>query len=115
MSKSIIIIGATSGIGKKVAEGYISRGWKVGVAGRRAEELEALRLQAPNQVCTQVIDVTHEDSPQHLHALISQLGGMDIFLLSSGVGSQNPTLQPDIELRTAATNVEGFIRMTTAA
>jgi short-subunit dehydrogenase len=40
---------------------------------------------------------------------------MDIFLLSSGVGSQNPTLQPDIELRTAATNVEGFIRMTTAA
>jgi short-subunit dehydrogenase len=115
MSKRIIIIGATSGIGKKVAEGYISRGWKVGVAGRRAEELEALRLQAPNQVCTQVIDVTHEDSPQHLCALISQLGGMDIFLLSSGVGSQNPTLQPDIELRTAATNVEGFIRMTTAA
>ena len=115
MSKRIIIIGATSGIGKKVAEGYIARGWKVGVAGRRAEELEALRLQAPNQVCTQVIDVTHEDSPQHLHALISQLGGMDIFLLSSGVGSQNPTLQPDIELRTAATNVEGFIRMTTAA
>ena len=115
MSKRIIIIGATSGIGKKVAEVYISRGWKVGVAGRRAEEMEALRLQAPNQVCTQVIDVTHEDSPQHLHALISQLGGMDIFLLSSGVGSQNPTLQPDIELRTAATNVEGFIRMTTAA
>ena len=115
MSKRIIIIGATSGIGKKVVEGYISRGWKVGVAGRRAEELEALRLQAPNQVCTQVIDVTHEDSPQHLHALISQLGGMDIFLLSSGVGNQNPTLQPDIELRTAATNVEGFIRMTTAA
>ena len=114
MSKRIII-GATSGIGKKVAEVYISRGWKVGVAGRRAEELEALRLQAPNQVCTQVIDVTHEDSPQHLHALISQLGGMDIFLLSSGVGSQNPTLQPDIELKTAATNVEGFIRMTTAA
>ena len=115
MSKRIIIIGATSGIGKKVAEGYIARGWKVGVAGRRAEELEALRLQAPEQVCTQVIDVTHEDAPQHLHALISQLGGMDVFLLSSGIGSQNPTLQPDIELRTAATNVEGFIRMTTTA
>ena len=40
MSKRVIIIGATSGIGKKVAEGYISRGWKVGVAGRRTEELE---------------------------------------------------------------------------
>ena len=40
---------------------------------------------------------------------------MDLFLLSSGIGKQNPTLTPDIELKTAATNVEGFIRLTTAA
>ena len=50
-----------------------------------------------------------------VRALIDRLGGMDLFFLSSGIGYQNPTLDPDIELRTARTNVEGFTRMTTAA
>lgn len=115
MGKRIIIIGATSGIGRKVAEVYITQGWKVGVAGRRAEELEALRKQAPDQVFTQVVDVTQPDSPEHLQALIKQVGGMDVFLLSSGIGKQNHDLEPEAELKTAATNVEGFIRMVTTA
>ena len=115
MGKRIIIIGATSGIGRKVAEVYITQGWKVGVAGRRAEELEALRKQAPDQVFTQVIDVTQPDSPEHLQALIKQVGGMDVFLLSSGIGKQNHDLEPEAELKTVATNVEGFIRMVTTA
>lgn len=111
----VVIIGATSGIGREVAKLYIARGWKVGIAGRRSAELEALRLEAPGQVCTQVIDVTAADAPKQLEALVEKLGGMDIFLQSSGIGKQNHALQPDIELATAATNVEGFIRMTNAA
>ena len=115
MNKRIIIIGATSGIGREVANIYIAQGWKVGVAGRRAHELETLRQTSPSQVFTQVLDVTNEDAPQKLQALIEQVGGMDIFLLSSGIGKQNYILQTEIELATAATNVEGFIRMTNAA
>lgn len=115
MEKRVVIIGATSGIGRKVAEAYIARGWKVGVVGRRTEELEALRKQAPDQVFTQAIDVTQPDSPEHLQALIKQAGGMDVFLLSSGIGKQNHELEPETELKTAATNVEGFIRMVTTA
>ena len=111
----IIIIGATSGIGREVAKLYIAQGWQVGVAGRRAEELETLRKEAPEQVSTQVLDVTLEDAPCRLQSLIDKVGGMDLFILSSGIGKQNPTLTPDIELKTAATNVEGFIRLTTAA
>ena len=111
----IIIIGATSGIGREVAKLYIAQGWQVGIAGRRAEELESLRKEAPEQVLSEVLDVTLEDAPCRLQSLIDKVGGMDIFLLSSGIGKQNPTLTPDIELKTAATNVEGFIRLTTAA
>mgnify|MGYP000766345159 FL=1 len=40
---------------------------------------------------------------------------MNLFFLSSGIGSQNPDLKPEIELNTARTNVEGFTRMVTAA
>lgn len=115
MNKRIIIIGATSGIGREVANIYIAQGWKVGVAGRRTQELESLRQTAPTQVFTQVLDVTADDAPQKLHALIEQTDGMDVFLLSSGIGKQNYSLQMDIELATASTNVEGFIRMTNAA
>lgn len=111
----IIIIGATSGIGREVAKLYIAQGWQVGIAGRRAEELESLRKEAPEQVFSEVLDVTLEDAPCRLQSLIDKVGGMDIFLLSSGIGKQNPTLTPDIELKTVATNVEGFIRLTTAA
>ena len=115
MDKNGISIGATSGIGREVALIYIAQGWKVGVAGRREAELEALRSAYPEQVSAQALDVTKEDAPQKLQALIEQVGGMDLFLLSSGIGKQNPTLETGLELTTAATNVEGFIRMTNAA
>ena len=115
MDKKVIIIGATSGLGREVALIYIAKGWKVGVAGRREAELEALRSAYPEQVSAQSLDVTHEDAPEKLHALIEQVGGMDVFLLSSGIGKQNYTLETGLELATAATNVEGFIRMTNAA
>ena len=115
MNKKVIIIGATSGIGREVAKLYIARGFRVGIAGRRAEELEAIRKEAPQQVFTEVIDVTKEDADTHLLSLINKVGGMDIYLHSSGIGKQTPTLTPDIELKTGATNVEGFIRMVTAA
>ena len=115
MDKKIIIIGATSGIGREVALLYIAQGWKVGIAGRRTAELEALRSLAPEQVSAQALDVTQADAAERLHTLIKQVGGMDIFLLSSGIGRQNYALQTETELTTAATNVEGFIRMTNAA
>ncbi|MDD4417264.1 MAG: SDR family NAD(P)-dependent oxidoreductase [Bacteroides graminisolvens] len=113
--KKVIIIGATSGIGEEIAKIYIAQGWQVGIAGRREEALTALATIAPAQVKTQVIDVTSADAPEQLKSLIEKLGGIDLFLLSSGIGSQNVKLEPEIELNTARTNVEGFIRMVTAA
>lgn len=38
--RRVVIIGATSGIGREVAKGYLKAGWQVGIAGRREEELE---------------------------------------------------------------------------
>ena len=115
MDKKVIIIGATSGLGREVALIYIAQGWKVGIAGRREAELETLRAAYPEQVSAQALDVTQADAPEKLQALIEQVGGMDVFLLSSGIGKQNYTLETGLELATAATNVEGFIRMTNAA
>lgn len=113
--KRIIIIGATSGIGYEIAQIYRKKGWKIGIAGRRADRLEQMRLEAPEQFETESIDVTQPDAPEKLLRLIEKVGGMDLFLLSSGIGSQNRSLDPTIELATVQTNGMGFTRMVTAA
>lgn len=115
MGKRIVIIGATSGIGYEVAKIYCRLGWRVGVAGRRIERLEAFKEQAPEQIEIQQIDVTETEAVEKLYSLIDKLGGMDIFLLSTGIGSQNRTLNSEIELSTVNTNALGFTRMVTAA
>lgn len=114
-AKRIIIIGATSGIGYEITRLYCKQGWQVGIAGRRTELLAKIRSEAPGQVETVQLDVTSPDAPEKLAELIRKVGGMDIFLLSSGVGSQNRMLNPEIELATVQTNTAGFTRMVVAA
>lgn len=113
--KRAIIIGATSGIGQEVAKLLLAEGWKLGIAGRRQEALETFRQTAPGRIEIQRIDVTHEDAAENLATLIEKTGGMDLFLLSSGIGFQNTVLNPETELNTTRTNVEGFTRMVDAA
>ena len=113
--KRIIIIGATSGIGYEIAQIYRKLGWHIGIAGRRADRLEQMRSEAPEQFETEPIDVTQPDAPERLIRLIKKVGGMDIFLQSSGIGSQNRSLNPAIELATLETNGVGFTRMVTTA
>ncbi len=113
--KRAIIIGATSGIGEEVAKLLVQQGWHIGIAGRREEALEKLQATAPGHIVIQRLDVTDPDAPTLLETFIRKLGGMDLFFLSSGIGSQNPDLKPEIELNTTRTNVEGFTRMVTSA
>lgn len=52
---TILIVGATSGIGEELARQYHSRGKQVIVSGRRAARLDTLAAQLPGvgivQVC----------------------------------------------------------------
>ena len=84
--KKAIIIGATSGIGQEVAKCLLLDGWQIGVAGRRQSALENLQRAAPDQIQIQALDVTQEDAGEKLNMLIDKVGGMDLFLLSSGIG-----------------------------
>ena len=109
--KRVVIIGASSGMGQEVARVYLQRGYRLGIAARREDRLLNIKQQAPDRVVTAVIDVTAGDAPARLRALIDELGGMDLFFYASGVGKQNRTLAPDVELNTVNTNAVGFTRM----
>ena len=113
--KKGVIIGATSGIGLEVARILLAEGWQLGLAGRRTSILESLQASAPQQIVTETIDVTQEGADQKLGQLIDKLDGMDLFLLSSGIGYQNSQLDSSVEMKTVQTNVDGFVRLTTAA
>lgn len=113
--RRVVIIGASSGIGKEVANLYLNRGYHVGIAARREDRLLAIKQQTPERVVTATIDVTADDAPRRLRSLIQELGGMDLFFYASGIGKQNRTLEPGIELDTMNTNAVGFTRMVSEA
>ena len=105
----IVILGATSGIGLEIAKLYIAAGWQVGAAGRRTENLEALRAAAPDRVKIRSIDITAPEAEELL--LIADLGGCDLLLHCAGIGYNNPQLDAAREIATAETNTVGFTRI----
>ena len=115
MKKRAIVMGATSGIGQEVARLLAANGYEVGIAGRREERLVQMAQATPGIVAHRQIDVTKEDAPTELHKLIEELGGMDLYFHSSGIGWENVALDADKELKTVETNGVGFVRMVSAA
>jgi short-subunit dehydrogenase len=113
--KKIIIIGASSGIGREIARLYAQDGFRVGVTGRRAELLEELRSEFPDRVVTASFDVRDMDNHARLDGLMAELGGMDICLISAGIGTVSKQLDWQIERQTFETNVSGFTEAATWA
>ena len=113
--KKVVIIGATSGIGKALALRYIREGHKVGITGRRKHLLEELHQQFPQQVFIESFDVTGAENIVHLKHLIQQLRGMDLFVYNSGTGEASKTLNWEIDEQTTLINVNGFVETTVYA
>ena len=109
------MMGATSGIGQEVARQLAAKGYEVGIAGRRTERLAEMAQATPGIVAYRQIDVTCDDAPEQLQKLIAELGGMDLYFHSSGIGWENVLLDTEKEMKTVETNGVGFVRMVTAA
>lgn len=111
-SKKIIIIGATSGIGRALAEVFAAEGHVVGVTGRRGALLQEMVASRPACYHTAAFDVTHTaDSIPHLEALEAAMGGVDVIVISAGGGDVNATLDFDVERRMIDLNVRAFTQM----
>lgn len=107
--KKAIVVGATSGIGKGLAQKLADEGYVVGITGRRTKLLDDLKSQKPNLFYSKTFDITDTNKiVENLEDLTKQLGGLDLIILSSGIGDLNENLDYEIEKRTIETNVMGF-------
>jgi short-subunit dehydrogenase len=114
--RTILITGATAGIGRHLALDLAARGHRVIATGRNAEALAALKTAAGEQnLQTLPLDVTDAAS---IAAVLAETGGhgVDVVINNAGYGQTGPLLELDDAAlrRQFDTNVFGLMAVTRA-
>ena len=86
--RTVLITGASSGIGLATAHRLIDRGWRVFAAARRLERMESLRERGAEVL---PLDIASEASRRQLaDAIASRVGGVDALVNNAGFGDVGP-------------------------
>src|SRR5271168_1029736 len=119
--KRALVTGASSGIGRKVAEAYLQAGAHVAIAARHSEALENVAAEltsAGSRVLPVCCDVTQPDQVSRmLDQITEELGGVDIAVCNAGIITVNPVLDMSVEEFQSVqnTNVTGVFLTAQAA
>lgn len=125
MNKTIVITGASAGIGRALAQECFNRGYNLGLTGRRMEALESLRneLRTSRPHGHQVIELIALDvddsasvSPT-LQTLFERLENVDIVVVNAGINEYSKVGRGDFakEQHVLQTNLIGGIATVNAA
>jgi len=114
--KKAIVIGASSGIGHELSRILAKNGYRIGITGRREHLLKELQQENPDQFIYRAFDIRDlSKTSKYLNELIKELDGLDLLLISSGIGYINEELDLEPEFRTIETNVTAFTDIVTFA
>jgi short-subunit dehydrogenase len=91
MAKTILITGASSGIGAGMAREFAQKGYNLAICARRLERLETLKQELEStygiQVIAKSLDVTHYDQVFDVFRAFKQdFGSLDRIIVNAGVG-----------------------------
>src|SRR5262245_47126882 len=89
----VVVTGATSGLGRAMAEAPATAGGRVAVTSRDRERADATARELGSQVSAFALDVRDEQSvAAFVDAAEQQLGGIDMLVNNAGIGmlSVNP-------------------------
>ncbi len=115
-AQTILLVGASRGLGAAMAAEFAKRGWSVvgTVRGDARTALHDLADRHPNQVTIEQLDITE---PDQIAALRERLagGGFDMLFVNAGVANQDraetvAAVSTDEFVRLMLTNVLGVMR-----
>jgi short-subunit dehydrogenase len=111
-SRKVLLTGATGGLGRAIAKALASRGAKLVLSSRKAEELDQLARALPGAGhATVVSDLAEEGAAL---ALLEQAGDIDVLVANAGLpasGRLEAFSQDEIG-RALRVNLESPVRMT---
>ena len=122
MKKTILITGATAGIGKATAKIYAKNGWNLILTGRRAERLEELKASLMEQYSAEVItlnfDVRDKSAVnQAIEGLPATWKNIDVLLNNAGLAKGFSDIQDGLveDWETMIdTNIKGLLYVSKA-
>ncbi len=96
-SRIALVTGAGSGVGKAAAQALLAAGWRVALAGRRAEPLQEAAEQSGASADRYLVvpgDVSDEASVQAMFAaVVSRFGRLDLLFNNAGVNAPGVLLE----------------------
>jgi NAD(P)-dependent dehydrogenase (short-subunit alcohol dehydrogenase family) len=106
--RNALVTGASSGIGRAVAEELHRQGFRVVAAARRLDSLDGLPCASKVE-----LDVTSDTSVRHA---VAAAGSIEILINNAGIGSGGPAEHLPLEetIRQMDTNFFGVVRLTRA-
>jgi short-subunit dehydrogenase len=121
--KTILITGASSGLGEEMARQFAGRGHDLALCARRTDKLEALRgeilaAHPDRRVEIRALDVTDDAQVfEVFRAFARDFGTLDRVVVNAGLGKGAPlgTGRFDANKQTAMTNFVGALAQTEAA
>lgn len=121
--KTILITGASSGLGAEMARQFAERGHDLALCARRVEKLEALRAEIEQKhpdrrVEIRALDVTDDDQVfEVFRSFKKDFGTIDRVIINAGLGKGAPlgTGRYDANKETAMTNFIGALAQSEAA
>ena len=94
--KKIWITGASSGIGKALAEKFAAKGWKVAASARRKEILD--KMSEHENIFSYPLDVTNQDQIKNsFEKIIEDFKELNLCVFSSG--TYDPKLEQEINIK----------------
>ena len=106
---NILIIGATSGIGKSLYSHYVADGCNVAIMGRRKNLLEEISSGNPSTTLPLSVDISDcKAFERAFKEVIERFQQIDLAIICASIGDLNPSLEISQELDTLATNIVGW-------
>lgn len=94
MAKSVLITGASRGLGEHLARQFARRGYQLALTARSLESVQALadelQVQAAKVIIKRLDVADYEAVPAAITACAEELGGLDIIVVNAGVAFSTP-------------------------